>query len=151
MISSKRSRFKAFARYIGEVQGELGPWVGVEVPVGDGWGADKLDGRDWHDGSVGGVRYFEIGSATDDGEERAARRRRLDSIADSAGGGAMSAAAASANGRKREGDQHGVEQDRLKRLRSVSPAVSDISMMESRGLFVRPQQILLVIDAQEQD
>ncbi|TEB20540.1 hypothetical protein FA13DRAFT_1820091, partial [Coprinellus micaceus] len=33
IISSKRKRFKAYARYIGEVEGEIGPWVGVEVPL----------------------------------------------------------------------------------------------------------------------
>lgn len=129
----------------------MGPWIGVEVPVGEGWGADKLEGRDWNDGSLGGVRYFEIGaSANDDGEERAARRRRLDFMADSTSS-LGSAAAGSLNRRKREGDQLLVEQDRLKRIRSVSPAISDVSSMESRGLFVRPQQILLVIDAQQQN
>jgi len=33
IITSKRKRFKAYARYIGEVQGEIGAWVGVEVPI----------------------------------------------------------------------------------------------------------------------
>jgi len=151
MISSKRSRFKAFARYIGEVEGEMGPWVGVEVPVGDGWSADKLDGRDWNDGSLRGVRYFDIGGSIDDGEERAARRQRLDLVPDSASSiSSINGYQSSLNRRKREGDLLHVEQERMKRLRSTSPAISDISNMESRGLFVRPQQILLVIDAQEQ-
>lgn len=122
--------------------------------MGEGWGADKLDGRDWNDGSLDGVRYFEIGSAanSDEGEERATRRRRLDYMADSATASITGSISSGAlNRRKREGDQLLVEQDRLKRIRSVSPAVSDVSSMESRGLFVRPQQILLVIDAQEQD
>lgn len=56
---------------------------------------------------------------------------------------------ASSNRRKREGDSLLVEQDRLKRLRSASPAVSDVSSVESRGLFVRPTQVLLVMDAPE--
>ena len=42
-------------------------------------------------------------------------------------------------------DQLAVE--RAKRLRSASPAVSDVSNSESRGLFVRPQQVLYVVDA----
>ncbi|KAF9512902.1 hypothetical protein BS47DRAFT_1393786 [Hydnum rufescens UP504] len=151
MISSKRSRFKAFARYIGEVEGETGPWVGVEVPVGDGWSADKLDGRDWNDGSLRGVRYFDIGGSIDDGEERAARRQRLDLVPDSASSiSSINGYQSSLNRRKREGELLHVEQERMKRLRSTSPAISDISSIESRGLFVRPQQILLVIDAQEQ-
>jgi hypothetical protein len=48
-------------------------------------------------------------------------------------------------GLKREGDQLNV--DRAKRLRSASPATSDVSNSESRGLFVRPQQVLYVVDA----
>lgn len=137
IISSKRKRFRAFARYIGEVEGELGPWVGVEVPVGESWIGDKLEGRQWNDGTWGGVRYFDIGAAGsewDDGDnDRAVRRRKLDIMN------------GSVKGLKREGDQLNV--DRAKRLRSASPAVSDASNSESRGLFVRPQQVLYVVDA----
>ena len=63
LIFSKRKRFRAFARYIGEVEGETGPWVGVEVPVtGDGWDdQQQSDGRAWHDGCWGGVKYFDVG------------------------------------------------------------------------------------------
>jgi hypothetical protein len=50
-------------------------------------------------------------------------------------------------GLKREGDQLTVGIDRTKRMRSSSPAASDLSMSESRGLFVRPQQVLYVVDA----
>ena len=144
IISSKRKRFRAFARYIGEVEGELGPWVGVEVPVGESWVGDKLEGRQWHDGTWGGVRYFDIGAAGsewDDGDnDRAVRRRKLDIM-----NGGLSSSAVGAKGVKREGDQLNV--DRAKRLRSASPAVSDASNSESRGLFVRPQQVLYVVDA----
>jgi hypothetical protein len=147
IISSKRKRFKAYARYIGEVEGELGPWVGVEVPVGESWGGDRdMDGdRQWHDGMWGGIRYFEIGSTVESeweysaGDERASRRRRLD----------ISSGSGSALGGKgllkRAGDQLNV--GRTKKFRSVSPAVSDASGSESRGLFVRPQQVLYVVDA----
>ena len=135
IISSKKARFRALARYIGEVEGELGPWVGVEVPMNDTWPGEKLEGRAWHDGTWGGIRYFDIGSSTDMDydDDRAARRRKFDW----ANGGKGSL--------KREGDQLSI--DRAKRLRSVSPAVSDVSNSESRGLFVRPQQVLYVVDA----
>ena len=137
IISSKRKRFQAFARYIGEVEGEYGPWVGVEVPVGESWVGDKLEGRQWNDGTWGGVRYFDIGAAGsewDDGDnDRAVRRRKLDIMN------------GSVKGLKREGDQLNV--DRAKRLRSASPATSDLSNSESRGLFVRPQKVLYVVDA----
>ncbi|KAF7970942.1 hypothetical protein HWV62_22596 [Athelia sp. TMB] len=137
IISSKRKRFRAYARYIGEVEGEFGPWVGVEVPVGESWVGEQLEGRQWHDGSWGGVRYFDIGAAGsewDDGDnDRAIRRRKLDIMN------------GSSRNLKREGDQ--LSLDRSKRFRSASPAISDVSMSESRGLFVRPQQVLYVVDA----
>ncbi|TBU61766.1 hypothetical protein BD310DRAFT_1036813 [Dichomitus squalens] len=44
IISSKKARFRAYARYIGEVEGELGPW----------------QHRAW-----GGIRYFDIGAASE--------------------------------------------------------------------------------------
>ncbi|KAH9910438.1 uncharacterized protein BXZ73DRAFT_93761 [Epithele typhae] len=124
IISSKRTRFRALARYIGEVEGEVGPWVGVEVPMNDAWPGDKLDGRQWHDGTWGGVRYFDIGSSSENEWAGSSSKSSLG---------------------KREGDQLSIE--RSKRLRSVSPAVSDMSTSESRGLFVRPQQVLYVVDA----
>ncbi|PPQ89789.1 hypothetical protein CVT25_008168 [Psilocybe cyanescens] len=184
IISLKRKRFKAYARYIGEVVGERGPWVGVEVPLpvgGDSWGdgsgsgfglagsafstssgggggagsgasGEKADDRQWNDGSWGGIRYFEIGgmmmgSEWDySAEERGARRRRID--AGSVGGAVWGSNLRDNKGMKREGDQLSISSERMmKRVRSVSPAVSDMSGTESRGLFVRPQQVLYVVDA----
>jgi hypothetical protein len=132
IISSKRAKFRALARYIGEVAGERGPWVGVEIPVGDNWADDRLEGRQWHDGTWGGIRYFDLGSRSE--YDLDSRRRRFESVT---GPGSRAL--------KREGDQLSV--DRAKRFRSESPAVSDVSMAESRGLFVRPQQVLYVVDA----
>ncbi|KAG6916252.1 hypothetical protein DXG01_007709 [Tephrocybe rancida] len=163
IISSKRKRFKAYARYIGEVEGEDGPWVGVEVPVSDGWGAaaERDDGdRQWNDGTWGGIRYFEISSSANSewdygagsgglgGDDRAARRRRVDWVG---GGSATSSVFGTGKGvLKREADQMSIDH-RAKRLRSASPAMSDASGMESRGLFVRPQQVLYVVDALGED
>ena len=48
-------------------------------------------------------------------------------------------------GTKREGDALSIE--RKKRMGSGSPSVSDVSTAEYRGLFVRPQQVLYVLDA----
>lgn len=145
IISSKRKRFRAFARYIGEVLGERGPWVGVEVPI-DGWVGDLTDGRAWCDGSWGGIRYFDIGGNGSEWEfgasedMRAPRRRKTEwsngtSVIRGSGG------------TKREGDQLHVGLDRMKRMRSASPVASDLSASESMGLFVRPQQVLYVVDA----
>ncbi|KAJ6459078.1 hypothetical protein C8R45DRAFT_1221533 [Mycena sanguinolenta] len=162
IISSKRKRFKAFARYIGEVEGESGPWVGVEVPPG---AADNITfsssssaiggGRQWHDGSWGGIRYFEIGPAgaggseaeygygDEAGRDRASRRRRLEGASGWSGSGTV-------KGVKREGDSSllGGGARGAKRIRSASPAVSDADGAgEARGLFVRPSAVLYVVDA----
>lgn len=141
IVSSKRKRFKAFARYIGEVEGELGPWVGIEVPL-EAWVGDPSDGRQWNDGSWGGIRYFDIGSSGSEWEFGAddyqTRRRKMDW---------MNGSGRDIRGLKREGDHLTVGIDRTKRMRSSSPAASDLSMSESRGLFVRPQQVLYVVDA----
>ncbi|KAF9553521.1 hypothetical protein CPC08DRAFT_226217 [Agrocybe pediades] len=175
IISSKRKRFKAYARYIGEVIGEKGPWVGVEVPMNDNWGdaygTDRTmkDDRQWNDGSWGGIRYFEIGgmgsewgdygSGSGMFEDRAARRRRVDGGSGSlSGSGVLSREGSSTRigllsslKRDREGDALSIassDRERMKRMRSASPAVSDMSGTgESMGLFVRPQQVLYVVDA----
>lgn len=117
----------------------MGPWVGVEVPMNDTWPGEKLDGRQWNDGSWGGIRYFDIGGSQSEweyGEEKVQRRRRMDWV---------NSLRDPKTSLKREGDQLSI--DRAKRLRSASPAVSDMSTSESRGLFVRPQQVLYVVDA----
>jgi hypothetical protein len=162
IVSSKRKRFKAYARYIGEVEGEYGPWVGVEVPIplGESWADRDVDsgwqGVQWNDGSWAGIRYFEVGgggSGPDGGhyawdDYRAARRRRVDGASSVSTwlGGTMPT---TTKGLKREGDQLAMGMERMKRMRSASPAVSDGSGAESRGLFVRPQQVLYVVDAVE--
>ncbi|KAJ7086874.1 hypothetical protein B0H15DRAFT_844186 [Mycena belliarum] len=151
IISSKRKRFKAFARYIGEVEGEAGPWVGVEVPASAAGGmGTSMSAAQWHDGSWGGVRYFEIGGAGseweygDEGRDRATRRRRLEASGGSGGGYVYGG---SQQGVKREGESLGTLRG-AKRIRSTSPAVSDADGAgESRGLFVRPSAVLYVVDA----
>ena len=80
--------------------------------------------------------FRSIGTGSEWGDEdRASRRRRVEHHFGS-------------KGLKREGDQLSIES--TKRFRSVSPVVSDVSGMSSsecRGLFVRPQQVLYVVDA----
>ncbi|KAF9242262.1 hypothetical protein BU15DRAFT_86859 [Melanogaster broomeanus] len=130
--------------YIGEVLGERGPWVGVEVPL-ESWVGDASDGRAWCDGSWGGIRYFDIGGSGSEWEfgindDTHAPRRRNTEWSDGT-------TVKGSGGTKREGDQLYVGLDRTKRMRSASPAVSDMSTSESVGLFVRPQQVLYVVDA----
>ncbi|SJL11404.1 uncharacterized protein ARMOST_14807 [Armillaria ostoyae] len=143
IISSRRKRFKAYARYIGEVEGELGSWVGVEVPgnfTGD-------LGGEWNDGSWGGVRYFDIGGGAgsewgDGSGSGFSGRRKVDWVHMPRNGNGT------VKGVKRPAEGMG---GRAKRIRSSSPAGSDSETAESRGLFVRPQQVLYVVDAIDGD
>ena len=119
--------------------------MGVEVPMGDTWPGDKLDARAWHDGTWGGVRYFDIGSSGgsmdwDFGDEMRSTMRRKH------GHGLSTIGKGGGRSLKREGGQLETF-GREKRLRSVSPTRSDTMATESRGLFVRPQQVLYVVDA----
>jgi len=89
-------------------------------------------------------------------EDGASRRRRVDG----SGGGSVIWGNIGGGGRgdkgilKREGDQLSIasaSEVRRKKLRSASPAVSEMSGVETRGLFVRPQQVLYVMDADGAD
>jgi len=117
--------------------------VGVEVPISESWGSDKLEGRQWNDGSWGGVQYFQInhGSEWEEAQEHEAQRRRLEHI------NAM--IHQDSKGVKRGPERLSME--RTKRMRSTSPVTSEASVSDVRGLFVRPQQILYVIGAVDAD
>ncbi|KAJ3751616.1 hypothetical protein EV360DRAFT_56625, partial [Lentinula raphanica] len=156
IVSSKRKRFRALARYIGEVEGELGPWVGVEVPINDEKGRDKdvvmgntEDLRQWNDGTWRGIRYFDITKGPRNGGSGGTAEEWGDSMDDRM---------------KRRVDQwsgdssttrYGTTSSKRMRMgmmaRSASPSISDSGQgsygVESRGLFVRPQQVLYVVDA----
>ncbi|KAK7061135.1 Sulfite reductase [NADPH] subunit beta [Paramarasmius palmivorus] len=64
VILLTKRRVKAYAKYIGHVQGEDGNWVGVEVPSSGPGKANTSNtntkGVKWHDGSLNGIRYFHL-------------------------------------------------------------------------------------------
>jgi len=119
--------------------------------MGDTWPGDKLDARAWHDGTWGGVRYFDIGRGSsgptdwDFGDEMRSSMRRKRADGHGHGQGLSTIGKGSSRNLKRAGGH--LDIGREKRLRSVSPARSDNMVAESRGLFVRPQQVLYVVDA----
>ncbi|KAJ3827920.1 hypothetical protein EV361DRAFT_794263 [Lentinula raphanica] len=180
IVSSKRKRFRALARYIGEVEGELGPWVGVEVPINDEKGRDKdvvmgntEDLRQWNDGTWRGIRYFDITKGPSNGGSGGTAEEWGDSMDDRAmtgssrprlGHGNTPSSYTYSKGMKRRVDQwsgdssttrYGTTSSKRMRMgmmaRSASPSISDSGQgsygVESRGLFVRPQQVLYVVDA----
>ncbi|KAJ4490325.1 hypothetical protein J3R30DRAFT_3278147 [Lentinula aciculospora] len=180
IVSSKRKRFRALARYIGEVEGELGPWVGVEVPVNDDKGRNKdvvmgntEDSRQWNDGTWRGIRYFDITKGPSNGGSGGTAEEWGDSMDDRAmtansrrrpGLSNNPSSYTYSKGTKRRVDQwsgdssasrYGTVPSKRMRMgmmtRSASPSMSDNGQgnygVESRGLFVRPQQVLYVVDA----
>lgn len=118
----------------------------------DNGGTDKVEDRQWNDGTWGGIRYFElgVGAEWDYMEERAARRQWSSGSTlgrDALGKGSGFGGLGMGMGMKREGDQMAMD-GRRRGFRAASPAVSDVTnTTESRGLFVRPQQVLYVVDA----
>lgn len=112
-----------------------GSWVGVEIPnppSSNGTGAGEE--KEWwtEDGTFKGVRYFEI-SAEDPDEFRSSS-------------GMMSSSMFSQRGNKRIGG----DRDTIRRRRgSVSTAAG--AGRRGKGLFVRPQQVLYVVDAVDGD
>jgi hypothetical protein len=185
IVSSKRKRFKALAKYIGRVEGEGGFWVGVEVPLSsissrvDSYYGDPISGaskiqreedeRQWNDGSWGGIRYFSVhssgaGQDQDDHESvyddgRPSRRRRLDGKPGFRHGTESRGLKRGMSGTDSLGLSAGGRNTKRMRMRAASPSGSERSDTDgnggggggSRGLFVRPNQVLYVVDAIDGD
>ncbi|KAL7416386.1 hypothetical protein BDY24DRAFT_412573 [Mrakia frigida] len=154
--STKRGRCRAFARYIGQLQGEKGPWVGVELSS-DAFGGTEADRevKGLNDGSFGGVRYFDIaGAGTEEWEEeggRGTKMRKMSSSSkseDGSGGGGLFGGMWGAAGKKRDAGESalGEGSDLNKRIRSHSPNSNGGGGGErtTRGLFLRPNAVVWV-------
>ena len=118
--------------------------------MGDEWMDDQTDSRQWNDGSWGGIRYFDVGASSEWGEDDRMMSSSTMSGRNKRAGRGVGIGIDWVNGQKgpkREGDQLSLSAERKKRFRSASPSVSDVSTAEYRGLFVRPQQVLYVVDA----
>jgi hypothetical protein len=127
-LVASRARFRALVKYIGPLGGEEGAWVGVEVELPLPAGLEALSAR-LHDGSLRGQRYFELGTPAETSDEpaapmpeREARRRRIAQMI-----GPREEALPSAKRRKDAAGQ-GVEPE-----------------APTRGLFLRPQDVLWVL------
>ncbi|KAI3608505.1 sulfite reductase beta subunit [Moniliophthora roreri] len=145
VILLTKRRVKAYAKYIGQIQGEEGSWVGVEVPSSStGPGKTSTNGTNtkgvkWHDGSLNGIRYFKLSppslstAAWDDTDVSHSmhqhRRFATSPIASPRIGG---------NGT-----------GTMPRKKIVGGGTRGGG--EKRGLFVRPEQVLYVVDAVEEE
>ncbi|KAF9269715.1 hypothetical protein L218DRAFT_953341 [Marasmius fiardii PR-910] len=173
-----RKKFKALAKYIGQVEGEDGNWVGVEVPntsltlsassaaspnsntdvemsdSGISIPPSRIKGSKnpgWHDGTYQGIRYFTLSAPTSASSNK--KEQWGDADETPAGGYYLSshkkfASAGVGTVRKRaEMEIGGTVGRNNKRLKTQNPSVA----AEKRGLFVRPQQVLYVVDAIDGD
>ncbi|KAL0069280.1 hypothetical protein AAF712_003645 [Marasmius tenuissimus] len=173
-----RKKFKALAKYIGQIEGEDGSWVGVEVPSA-AFSSSGLKGSSnmttdaemsdsgislpppsvrraknpgWHDGTYQGIRYFTLSAPTNSSSNK--REQWGDADETPAGGYYQSAhrkfaSAGVGTVRKRFGDSEigGTVGRHTKRLKTPTQG----GAAEKRGLFVRPQQVLYVVDAIDAD
>lgn len=138
-------KFRAVVKYLGKTFFGPGEWVGVEVAE-----REEMPAKDWIDGTVEGVKYFELGQES--GESRARLMRNL-SATPSAGdrrspsslGGAPSRLGSPGD----VGSLHSLRPSLMGN--SLKTAGSDDEMglggsgaTITRGLFVRPHEVIFV-------
>ena len=171
-----RKKFKALAKYIGQIEGEDGNWVGIEIPSAaffSSKGSSNLTtdaemsdsgislpppsvrrakNPGWHDGTYQGIRYFTLSAPTNSSSNK--KEQWGDADETPAGGYYQSAhrkfaSAGVGTMKKRVGDSEigGTVGRHTKRLKTPTAA----GVAEKRGLFVRPQQVLYVVDAIDAD
>lgn len=130
-------KFRAVVKYLGETFFEPGQWVGVEVAE-----KENMPSKDWNDGAVDGVRYFELGQESP--ESRTRLMRNL-SATPSAGDRRSPSALGQRLGSPGWG---GSEEGSLRpSLMSLKTTGSDDELnlgIRTRGLFVRPHEVIFV-------
>ncbi|GAA5919850.1 hypothetical protein JCM6882_008340 [Rhodosporidiobolus microsporus] len=128
---SRSMRIKAMVRYIGQLVGETGQWVGVEALES----AIPTDARElaWNDGSKNGVVYFKLASPSSSTAPKKQAPPPSSSQTPAAGGsGSSSGTSSSLRPASRTG----------RRSTTNEPAGGS---GPRQGLFVRPDQILYVM------
>ncbi|KAK4684302.1 hypothetical protein P7C73_g5884, partial [Tremellales sp. Uapishka_1] len=140
-LASRRARFRANVKYIGQMADSKGPWVGLEVEDLERFEIETLPF-----GSRDGVHYFHftVNPPTvdeDEQEARLLRQRKIDLMKMNANeGGARKKAKLSLG--------LGLETERK---RSNSPFVGgevSAGMENPRALFVRPQEVVFILGAE---
>ncbi|POW08768.1 hypothetical protein PSTT_07303 [Puccinia striiformis] len=112
-------KFRAVVKYLGETYFGPGQWVGVEVAE-----KEEMIHKEWNDGTVNGIKYFELGQESKESKLRLFRN--------------LSATPSGAS---------------LNSLRPSFVSTSSRSFLSNsgldderptRGLFVRPQEVIFV-------
>ena len=144
-------KFRAVVKYLGETYFGPGQWVGVEVAE-----KEEMASKAWNDGTVAGVRYFELGQESKESKLRLFRNLSATPSGsgplpnDRSHSSSSSYLNSSANGPNPLNEDVGS-------LNSLRPSfVSKSSSSRShfsaacdderptRGLFVRPQEVIFV-------
>lgn len=131
---TKRSRCRAFTRYLGRLVGEKGPWVGLELAEG-GVGTFL---NTHQDGTYGNVKYFQVGDKDEDWDNdaeiriRGRRRRKISST--SAGGGDSNTG--STYSQQRNPSDTSLDADH--------PQVQTKLPPDGRCIFVRPTDVVSI-------
>ncbi|KAL0057526.1 hypothetical protein AAF712_015829 [Marasmius tenuissimus] len=163
-----RKKLKALVKYIGQVEGEEGSWVGVEIlsaAFSSAFGGSSHTIRDreisdsgmsppppsvikatdlgWHDGTYQGIRYFTLSPPTNFFNKK---EQRVDE--DETGGhyrwaDRKFAGAGVGMVRKRSGNSE-FENTVGRDIEALKTPTSD-GVAEKRGLFVRPEEVLHVV------
>ncbi|MBW0497728.1 hypothetical protein O181_037443 [Austropuccinia psidii MF-1] len=128
------TKFRAVVKYLGETYFGPGQWVGVEVAE-----KEEMPKKEWNDGMVDGVRYFELGQESKESKTRLFRN--------------LSATPSGERSHSSHSSYKNNELEEGKSLNSLRPSfVSKISNRTftseeeriTRGLFVRPQEVIFV-------
>lgn len=147
--SGKVIRFRATVKYIGPLNDNTKPMVGVEVTLPLANGVEEAF-YEFHDGSYKGIRYFDIGDSTRSIDvslelshkpERQARQLRLAQI--------MQGRSSNSSIDGPLAGITGLELARpssVKRRKDISGIGLDSSpSLPSRGLFIQPSEVLWVV------
>lgn len=132
-------KFRAVVKYLGETFFGPGQWVGVEVAE-----KEEMIKKEWNDGTVDGIRYFELGQ-----ESKESRSRLFRNLSATPSGGDRSHSSHSSYLGSNVEDVGSVNSLRPSFVSKASSHRTQLSHSNeeerpTRGLFVRPQEVIFV-------
>ncbi|POW18830.1 hypothetical protein PSHT_05375, partial [Puccinia striiformis] len=138
-------KFRAVVKYLGETYFGPGQWVGVEVAE-----KEEMIHKEWNDGTVNGIKYFELGQESKESKLRLFRNL---SATPSGSSSIIDRSHSSNSNHLLTNNSDLVEGASLNSLRPSFVSTSSRSFLSNsgldderptRGLFVRPQEVIFV-------
>ncbi|KAI9628726.1 hypothetical protein KEM48_011408 [Puccinia striiformis f. sp. tritici PST-130] len=136
-------KFRAVVKYLGETYFGPGQWVGVEVAE-----KEEMIHKEWNDGTVNGIKYFELGQESKESKLRLFRNL---SATPSGSSSIIDRSHSSNSNHLLTNNSDLVEGASLNSLRPSFVSTSSRSFLSNsgvdderptRGLFVRPQEVI---------